>query len=184
VASCNGLQKETIVSARRLEAETACRHLGVQPDELRWLSLPDGDVPRTGDADFEKALHLLLTEINAFSPGEVFCPHPLDFHQDHAAAAELISAAARRASKPFAVIHYPVWMWYHASLGLGRRLKADRAWRLDGGSVRSKKRAAMGAYLEAQKALNGSPYCGKLPWAFLWNFRRRSELFFSESSRD
>lgn len=184
VASCIGLEKKTVISARRQEAETACRHLGVQPDELKWLQLPDGSVPRIGEPGFEKALQLLLNEINAFAPGEIFCPHPLDSHHDHAAAAELVGEAAQRAAGPFEIVHYPVWMWYHASLGLGRRLKTKSAWRLDGGTVRSKKHAAMAAYLESEKARNGLPYCGKLPWAFLWNFRQRSELFFSEPSRD
>lgn len=184
VGSCEGQERETVISARRLEAETACRHLGLEPGDLRWLAFPDRGVPRLGGAGFENALSLVAAELDAFSPGEVFCPHPLDSHRDHAAAAELVGEAARRASKPFIVIHYPIWMWYHASTGLSRRLKADRAWRLDGGPVRSRKRAAMAAYLEAQKALNGLPYCGKLPWAFLWNFRRRNELFFSEPFHD
>ena len=40
----------------------------------------------------------------------------------------------------------------------------------------------MAAYLDASRTSRGHPYCGRLPWAFLQNFRRKYEIFFPATS--
>jgi hypothetical protein len=85
-------------------------------------------------------------------------------------------------SRPCSVFYYPIWMWYHASSGLRKRLNTTGAWRLDISSVLSSKRNAMAAYLDAPKTSQGYPFCGRLPWAFLHNFGLDYEVYFPASN--
>jgi LmbE family N-acetylglucosaminyl deacetylase len=169
---------ETVIAARQREALAACQRLGVDADSVRWLHLPDGRVPHPGQPGFDEAARLLLGEIERCAPGEVYCPHLHDVHTDHLAATHLTHHALSLWSKPCSVFHYPVWMWYHGSSGLRKRLQTTGAWRLNISAVQTDKHNAMAAYLDAPKTPEGNPYCGRLPWAFLHNFRRRYEVYF------
>ncbi len=173
----------TVARVRQVQALAACKHLGVESAGVRWLNLPDGKVPRFGQSGFDEAVNRLTTELKEFSAGEIFCPHPQDIHPDHVAAAELMREAVRLSGKPGRVSYYPVWMWY-AGAGLGARLAVDGAWRLDGKTAKLKKAVAISEYLDAPKSSSGQSYCGKLPWAFLWNFRHTSEVFFESPRHD
>jgi LmbE family N-acetylglucosaminyl deacetylase len=174
----------TVARARQLQALAACHRLGVEAADVRWLYLPDGNVPRCGQAGFDEAMKRLATEMNEFTVGEIFCPHPNDMHRDHEAAAELVGKAIQLAGKPWRLIYYPIWLWYQAGTGLGARLAVDGAWRLDGDTVKFEKMAAISEYLDAPKSSSGQPYCSKLPWAFLWNFRHTAEVFFENPRQD
>jgi len=178
VASGLGERQEAVKAARRREALTACQRLGVAADSVSWLHLPDGKLPHQEQAGFDAAARAVLAEIEAFAPGEVYCPHLLDMRPDHLAATRFTLQALSLWSKPCEVFFYPVWMWYHASSGLRQRLNATGAWRLDVATVLTEKQHAMDAYLDAPKTTRGHPYCGRLPWAFLRNFRRPYEVFF------
>lgn len=170
---------ETVIAARKREALDACQRLGVNADSVRWLHLPDGKLPLQGQPGFDEAARDLLVEIESFSPAEVFCPHLRDVHPDHIAATRLTHEALRLWSKPCEISYYPVWMWYHASSGLRQRLSLSGGWRLDITAVQMDKAYAMGAYLDApKKTVEGNPYCGRLPWSFLRNFRQRYEVYF------
>ncbi len=182
VASGLGEHPDTVAAARKRETLNACQRLGVGADAIRWLHLPDGHLPHSGQAGFDEAARVLLTIIEEFSPGEVYCPHLLDGHRDHIAANHLSRQAARLWSKPCAVFTYPVWMWYHASYGLHQQLHCAGTWRLDISEVLPDKKNAMAAYLDATKTSRRHPYCGRLPWAFLQNFRRKYEIFFPATS--
>lgn len=179
VGSGIGECAETVIAARKREALAACQRLGVEADAVCWLHLPDSKLPQPGQSGFDYAVQTLLTQIESFAPDEVYCPHLLDVRPDHIAAARLTHEALRLWSKPCAIFYYPVWMWYHASSGLSQRLNTAGAWRLDISAVRCDKVHAMAAYLDApQKTVEGNPYCGRLPWSFLRNFRRRYEVYF------
>ena len=171
--------RETIVAARRREFVEACHRLGVQSEDLRFLHLPDGALPQRGQPGFESAMRALLAEVQDFAPAEVYCTHENDVRPDHIAAAHLAQAALKAWGKPCSLFYYPVWMWYHASSGLRKRLDCQGAWRLDINRVLPAKKQAIAAYLDApQKTFGGHPFCGCLPWSFLRNFRRRYEVYF------
>jgi LmbE family N-acetylglucosaminyl deacetylase len=170
---------ETVIAARKREASAACQRLDVEADSVRWIHLPDGKLPRSGQPGFDEAARAILTEIKLFAPGEVYCPHVHDRHSDHIAANQLAHEALRRWSQPCALFYYPVWMWYHASSGLRKRLDTLGAWRLDVSAVLSGKQHATDAYLNAPKTSQGNPYCGRLPWAFHQVFRRKYEVYFA-----
>ena len=173
---------DAVVAARKREALIACQRLGVETGSVRWLHLPDGKLPHPGQPGFDEAGRALLAEIEAFAPEEVYCPHLQDMHPDHIAATRLTLQALRLWSRPCSVFFYPVWMWYHASSGLRNRLDTTGAWRLDISEVLPDKENAMAAYLDASRTSRGHPYCGRLPWAFLQNFRRKYEIFFPATS--
>ena len=172
----------TVAAARKREALNACHRLGLDGDSVRWLHIPDGKLPYPGQPGFDEATRALLAEIEAFVPGEVYCPHLQDVRPDHVAATHFTHQALRLWSRPCAIFHYPVWMWYHASMGLRRRLNVAGAWRLDVSTVLSDKEHAMAAYLDAPKTSQGYPYCGRLSRAFLRNFRREYEVYFPASA--
>jgi LmbE family N-acetylglucosaminyl deacetylase len=182
VGSAPGESRETVVEARRREFVEACHKLGVQTDDLRFLHLPDGALPQRGMPGFGSAMCALLAEIEDFAPAEVYCTHENDIRPDHVAAAHVAQAALKAWGGPCRLFFYPVWMWYHASSGLRKRLDCHGAWRLDIKRVLSAKKQAMEAYLDApQRTSAGHPFCGRLPLSFLSNFRRRYEVYFPAS---
>jgi len=142
---------ETVRTDRQRELLDACQRLGVKADSVRWLHLPDGKLPRSGQPGFDEAAQALLTEIKAFAPGEVYCPHWHDGHSDHIASNQLTHQALLLWSHPCGLLYYPVWMWYHASSGLRKRLDTSGAWPLDITTVLADKQRAMAAYLDAPK---------------------------------
>ena len=178
VASRLGEPPGTVIAARRREALNACERLGVAADSVRWLHLPDGRLPQPGQSGFDEASQAVLAEIKAFAPGEIYCPHLLDVRPDHIAASRFTYQALKLWTQTVAVFYYPVWMWYHASSGLRKKLDTTGAWRLDISTVQPEKIRAMAAYLDAPKTAQGNPYCGRLPWSFLQNFRREYEVYF------
>lgn len=178
VATGLGEKPETVVAARRREFSTACQALGLENDALRYLHLPDGCLPHPYQTGFAEAVKALAAEIENFAPGEIYCPHLLEVHPDHLAATLMTREAVRVSGRNSAMFYYPVWMWYHASSGLRKRLSTTDAWRLDIAAVLSDKEKAMAAYLEAPKTSQGNPYCGRLPQAFLRNFKRKYEVYF------
>jgi LmbE family N-acetylglucosaminyl deacetylase len=171
---------ETVISARKREASDACHRLGVEAASVRWLRLPDGKLPHPGQSGFDAAAGALAAEIQAFAPDEIYCPHFLDVRSDHIAAAHLTQHALRLWSRPCVLFHYPVWMWYHASSGLRKKLNTTGAWRLDISAIQANKQHAMAAYLDAPRTSQGDPFCGRLPWAFLQVFRRKYEVYFQD----
>ena len=175
---------EVVVMARRSGFMEACQRLGLEVDSLRWLHLPDGKLPHPEEAGFSEAVKALAMEIEEFDPREIYCPHAMDVRSDHIAATLITREAQRLRDRACEIFYYPVWMWYHASSGLAQRLDLRGAWRLDISAVLSAKKQAMAAYLEAPKTNQGNPFCGKLPWSFLWNFRRSYEVFFPAAAAD
>lgn len=197
VASGLGEKPESVVAARRREFTNACQALGLESETLRFLHLPDGRLPHPGQTGFDKAVKAVATEIESFGPGEIYCPHLLDVRPDHIAATLMTRAALNLAFAPTGgkggrkpdegavshppptLLYYPVWMWYHASSGLRKRLDCRDAWRLDISAGLSVKKQAMAAYLNSpQKTADGNPFCGRLPQSFLRNFNRPYEVYF------
>ena len=179
VASGLGEESGIVVAARHREFTAACQALGLESEALRFLHLPDGRLPHPGKTGFAEAVKAVAKEIKSFAPGEIYCPHLLDVRPDHIAATLMTREAVRISGRNSAMFYYPVWMWYHASSGLRKRLDCRDAWRLDISAGLSAKKQAMAAYLNApQKTAAGHPFCGRLPQSFLRNFIRPYEVYF------
>lgn len=185
VDNAAGEEKSHIAKCRKIEFIKACEELGLDVGtSLIWLHLPDGKIPHPGQPGFSEAVKLLSAEIEAIVPSEIYCPHLQDVVHDHVAAARMTLAARRISGRVFSVFYYPIWIWYLSSMGLGKRLDLRDAWRLDISSVLAVKHRALAAYLDAPVSANGTPYCGSLPWAFIWSLRRPAEYFFPAAEID
>jgi LmbE family N-acetylglucosaminyl deacetylase len=176
----SSIAPQEVADVRRRDSIEACAHLGLSVDDLKRYSLPDGQVPRKGMAGFEKAVERLLNDIKEFTPAEIFCPHPMDGHGDHAAAAEMGQEAVRRCQSPPRLLYYTVWLWFTAPWGLGKQVDFSTAWKVDGKYVQAMKVKAINTYLEHLEPTCGIPYCGKLHRSVIYCARRSSEIVFEQ----
>lgn len=87
-------ERPRIQATRRAETEASCRMLGIPPEHLHWLGLPDSDLKswrgRRFDAKGEPTgiAHGITKLIRKLAPGTVFGPTRADLHPDHMAVAE------------------------------------------------------------------------------------------------
>ncbi len=75
------LSRAAYTALRRREAEAACGILGVT--DFEFWNYPDRELSTTD------ALDRLAHTLDAYRPGLIYAPSPLEFHPDHRAAAEL-----------------------------------------------------------------------------------------------
>ncbi len=109
---CNTDPKKIAIARRRLAVE-AGELLGVKADDMFWLGLSDGRIPRRGKPDFESAVERLAILIKDIRPQEVYAPHFMDCWPDHEAASEVTCEAIKAANSQCGLYYYPVWMWHH-----------------------------------------------------------------------
>ena len=100
---------ERLRSLREDETRAAVAELGLAPEHVRFLRLPDAHAPSTG-SKAEAAATAILEEVDACDAGAVFVTWGHDPHCDHQASAAIVGLAqARRPGlRAFA---YPVWGW-------------------------------------------------------------------------
>jgi len=188
------IDEAELAHIRRNEAIAACTALGVEADQLRFAGFEDGVL----EGQIEAVARLVRDELAEHRPAEVLIPSPIDGHPDHRA----LHAAAQRALATSGVepvvLEYPVWFW-DAKAWLDRdaaaaRKAAQLLWRplmatvrLHACTVRSSdhletKRAAFGAYRSQLTNLTGEASWPVLDPAFVEQFFRPNELFFSPSA--
>ena len=100
---------ERLRSLRESETLAAVAHLGLSPDRVAFLRLPDRFVPSTG-LKAEAAAGAIAASARACGAGALFVTWEHDPHCDHAASAAL----ARRARDLLGNVRlfaYPVWGW-------------------------------------------------------------------------
>lgn len=78
-------EKESIPEIRRKEALSVAQAMGLREDRLHFLPGEDGDLEH---ASIHGALADLIREVK---PDALFLPAPMDTHQDHVAAAMLLT---------------------------------------------------------------------------------------------
>jgi LmbE family N-acetylglucosaminyl deacetylase len=102
--------RERLIATRRAELIHAAAVLGVGPDRLFELGLPDAAAPLAGPK-FEQALESVSTIIKDLDAQSLFVTWEHDPHCDHEAAARL--ARALRQRHPWVKLwSYPVWGWH------------------------------------------------------------------------
>ena len=94
---------------REAETREAGAVLGLAPDAIRFLRLPDAFVPRTGP-EAEAAADAVLAAVAETGASAVFVTWRHDPHRDHEAAARIVELARPRL-KGVRVLAYPVWGW-------------------------------------------------------------------------
>lgn len=161
---CCGADPSEVAARRRGQAEAAATRLGVEPGDLHWLGLPDGEIPGPADPGFSMSVEKLASVLWQLAPDTIACTHPADGWQDHEHAAQLVQAAIRQAGCGAKLFYYPIWAAYTLPPNRWRSF-CQRPWRrLDIGEIRDTKRDALSCYFEAEPAPCGAPWAGRLPW--------------------
>lgn len=93
---------------RRGETLEAVAVLGLPPERVSFLDIPDGRAPQRGPAA-EAAGRRLAALARDIAAGTIFTSWNYDTHPDHAAAHRYAAAAAREAQA--SLFSYPVWAW-------------------------------------------------------------------------
>ncbi|MGJ5203707.1 PIG-L deacetylase family protein [Bradyrhizobium sp. HKCCYLR20261] len=135
--------RQKLVALRYAEVHAAGRVLGVQPDHVTFLGLPDTRAPMSGP-DFDAAVETTLKVVRRSGAGALFVTWEGDPHCDHQASAAL-AKAVRRASPGLKLWAYPVWGW-HLAADVETQQPPLSAVRIDISSQRGRKRAAIDAH--------------------------------------
>jgi LmbE family N-acetylglucosaminyl deacetylase len=95
-------------ATRESEARRALAALGLGPDHIAFLGLPDTAAPHDGPA-FDRAVATIAAQAVAIGCTTIAAPWQHDPHCDHLAAHRMASAAATQLGLRH--IAYPVWGW-------------------------------------------------------------------------
>jgi LmbE family N-acetylglucosaminyl deacetylase len=130
---------------RRKEAVAALGVLGVPPENLHFLDLPDGRLTAC-----RRALRARLAAlINRLRPDYVFAPFRYDVHADHVALNRAARAALLEVPEPPALLEYFVYNRLRFVPGgdVRQALDRDRLVEVDTTPVAKLKRAALDCYV-------------------------------------
>jgi N-acetylglucosamine malate deacetylase 1 len=106
------LSAPALAAMRRREALAALAVLGVGPERVHFLDMPDGTLDRLS-TDAARSLTRRLEQLmRSLRPSEVFTPYRHGGSTEHTAAWRL-TAAAIAASGGGTMIEYPIWAWWN-----------------------------------------------------------------------
>jgi LmbE family N-acetylglucosaminyl deacetylase len=169
---------ERLRAVREDEARAAVSELGLPPERLGFLRLPDTAAPAAGPA-FEAAVDAIVAALARLRCGVVLGPWRHDPHGDHKAVHRMAAAAAARAG--VAHLAYPVWGW---TLPPEAWLEgaAPVGWRLDVSAGLAAKRRAVAAHRSQHSGLiDDDPSGFQMTPAFRALFETEFETFLRES---
>lgn len=101
------MEKEQLRSMRKTEAIDAAAVLGLAPEEVHFLDLPDGRL-KWFHADAVSKVFKLL---NRYRPAEVYVPFRDDGTPDHESAQAVVVEAVKKAGRPAEICEFPIWFW-------------------------------------------------------------------------
>jgi LmbE family N-acetylglucosaminyl deacetylase len=131
-------------SVRRAEATKALGILGVSPDHLHFLDLPDGQLEHQEEA-LERALGELIRKLR---PDQILIPFRYDRHPDHLAVNRAAHAAVQRVKSPAQLFEYFVYYRWRLLPGRDVRtyVRADAVFAVDIQPVAARKRDALDCF--------------------------------------
>lgn len=182
---CCSTSSATVARVRKELAVAAGNDLGLLREEFYWLGLPDGSIPRKGDAGFEAAVNRLADLMITIAPSEIYAPHPADSWPDHEAASVLteLAMALTNNGAGASILYYPVWLWHNLRLRSLPFVLRDQVERIDISTVKEKKRAGIFTYLARINPNCGKPVCGSLPESFPDYFDGNYEYYLRHRQR-
>ena len=142
--------RQRLVELRYAEVHKAGLALGLPPDRVQFLGLPDTMAPKSGP-QFDAAAHKIRDVVLQSGAGALFVTWEKDPHCDHEAAAEL-ARAVRRLSPFLKLWAYPIWGW-HLQPDTDMRPPFPKAVRIDISRYRDQKRAAIDAHVSQMTSL-------------------------------
>ncbi|MCB9897830.1 MAG: PIG-L family deacetylase [Planctomycetes bacterium] len=160
-----------LAARRSAEGRAAAAALGVGPDDVTCLDLPESRL----DACGPEAVPRVVALLERVRPQQVFAPHRREPPDDHARTWSLVASALDRWPHPVQLYEYPIWLWdrwpwtdaspsarwaprarlrdLRAALGLLRELGC----RVDVDRVRAAKRVALEAHASQMARPDGVP---------------------------
>jgi LmbE family N-acetylglucosaminyl deacetylase len=132
-----------LVDLRCSEVHRAGLALGLKPDRIVFLGLPDTMAPKSGP-QFDAAVEETLNVIRRSEAGALFVTWERDPHCDHEASAEL-AKVVRRMSPGLKLWAYPIWGW-HIEASAEIRQPPPMASRIDISLYRDRKLKAIAAH--------------------------------------
>jgi LmbE family N-acetylglucosaminyl deacetylase len=136
--------RDRLIVTRRAEFAEAGRILGLSPDRVFELGLPDAAAPTVGLL-FEKSVDSVGDIVTTLGARSLFVTWEHDPHCDHRAAARL-AVELRRRHPSLRLWWYPVWGW-HLPPSQTVSAPAPEGLRLAIDAVLPQKRAAIEAHL-------------------------------------
>ena len=106
--SSTAYPRPRLVALRQGESLAAAAALGIPPENLAFLGVPDGATPRWGGAARELVARI-AAHAQAVGAQTLLTTWPHDPHADHAAAGRLGERVARQLG--IGLFYYPVWGW-------------------------------------------------------------------------
>jgi LmbE family N-acetylglucosaminyl deacetylase len=181
---------QALAGIRRGEAVEACRLLGVEAGNIRFLDYEDQSLS-TSLAALADRLRALIAEIG---PREVYIPSAIDSNPDHRALNAAALAAIGQTAADVEILEYPIWFWdpkAWVDIGSG---PAAMAWQLAtrpiaalftlrpvfvrSGDYLARKRIAFAAHRSQATNLTGETNWAVMDDATLGLLIREDELFF------
>lgn len=159
---------------REQESLTALKILGVDPEAVTFLAMPDGAVNVSSES--EKAIASIAQYLTNLSPSIVFLPWRKDPHPDHRASSQLFINAIENLGISPRLVEYPIWDW--DTTQRQNFSESVNAWRLDISSVLKLKRQAIAQYRsQISDLINDDPECFRLSAEMLQNFTQPWEIY-------
>jgi LmbE family N-acetylglucosaminyl deacetylase len=161
-------------AVREDEMRAAAGILGVAPERVHFLGLPDTRAP-LGGPDFDAAVARVAALVREHAIETLFASWEHDPHCDHEATARLATAVA--AASSVRLLFYPVWGWLlPAEQDLP--VAAIDGMRLEIAAMLPRKRAAIAAHRSQYADLiTDDPQGFRLPPALLATFDQPFETF-------
>ncbi len=149
--------RQQLVALRCSEVHKAGSALGLHPDRLTFLGLPDTKAPKSGP-NFDVAVETTVDVICRSEAASVLVTWEGDPHCDHEASAEL-AKAVRRLMPGLKLWAYPIWGW-HLEPTAETFQPSPKALRIDISKYRNRKLAAIQAHVSQMTDLIGDDPAG------------------------
>jgi LmbE family N-acetylglucosaminyl deacetylase len=166
---------------REGEARAAIAQLGLPPDAIGFLQLPDTATPRAGEPGFAPAVERIAGHMAALEPqpATLLIPWRREPHCDHRAAWELTQAAVKQLRHAPRLLEYPIWLWDLGAPDDFPQPGEILPWRLDMRAALPRKRAAIAAHRSQTTALiDDAPDGFRLSDTMLERAARPWEVYF------
>lgn len=161
---------EELIATRNREMIEACGILGVPPDRIHFLNLPDQGLSHLSHEAFVEASTRLADLLKKIAPTEIFVNHPFDRHPDHEGGFRILQHAISCSGLTPELFQYPVWLIWKGPMRWTRKPADLRgAIRIDVRSVQDRKDRAIQVYASQLPVL---------PPGFVKQFQQGYEIFF------
>lgn len=162
--------ENNIVQIREQEAREALAILGVEAQNIHFLSQLDGSLQDLNYENKQQIISQLAELIQHYQPEEVYVPHQKDSHRDHEATYQLVKTAVAQTNIRVELLQYPIWLFWRAPLFLLLKLEdIAAAYCCSIASVQDKKARAIACYKSQTQ---------NLPRGFIDGFSVSYEIFF------